>query len=95
MHTKTKDTMLSRNTCRRRKPVQWKRIIDVYRKTLASDGIAGLYRGFSVSCVGIIVYRGPYFGMYDSLKPVVLADSIQVSNLDFVLGNLLVSFPHI
>jgi hypothetical protein len=31
--------------------------IDVYRKTLASDGIAGLYRGFSVSCVGIIVYR--------------------------------------
>ncbi|RXH75953.1 hypothetical protein DVH24_042740 [Malus domestica] len=24
------------------------------------------------SCVGIIVYRGLYFGMYDSLKPVVL-----------------------
>ncbi|KAF3612424.1 ADP,ATP carrier protein [Capsicum annuum] len=47
-------------------------MIDVYRKTLASDGVAGLYRGFNISCVGIIVYRGLYFGMYDSLKPVLL-----------------------
>merc|ERR1719495_2341898 len=33
-------------------------LIDVYRKTLKSDGIQGLYRGFVISCVGIIVYRG-------------------------------------
>lgn len=24
-------------------------LVDVYRKTLASDGVAGLYRGFSIS----------------------------------------------
>src|SRR5690349_6958389 len=48
------------------------RLFDVYKKTLASDGIVGLYRGFNISCVGIIVYRGLYFGMYDSLKPVLL-----------------------
>ncbi|KIY91346.1 ADP,ATP carrier protein [Monoraphidium neglectum] len=47
-------------------------MVDVYRKTIASDGIAGLYRGFVISCVGIVVYRGLYFGMYDSLKPVLL-----------------------
>ncbi|PHT32882.1 ADP,ATP carrier protein, mitochondrial [Capsicum baccatum] len=47
-------------------------MIDFYRKTLASDGVAGLYRGFNISCVGIIVYCGLYFGMYDSLKPVLL-----------------------
>merc|ERR1712136_412351 len=31
-------------------------------KTLKSDGIQGLYRGFVISCVGIFVYRGMYFG---------------------------------
>ncbi|KAL8461239.1 hypothetical protein ACS0TY_032634 [Phlomoides rotata] len=57
---------------------QFNGLIDVYKKTLKSDGIAGLYRGFNISCVGIIVYRGLYFGMYDSLKPVVLTDKLQV-----------------
>ncbi|KAF5205285.1 ADP,ATP carrier protein [Thalictrum thalictroides] len=44
-----------------------------------TDGIAGLYRGFNISCVGIIVYRGLYFGMYDSLKPVLLTGNLQDS----------------
>lgn len=57
---------------------QFNGLIDVYRKTLKSDGIAGLYRGFNISCVGIIVYRGLYFGMYDSLKPVILTGKMQV-----------------
>merc|ERR1712117_154308 len=57
-------------------------MIDVYRKTFASDGIAGLYRGFVISCVGIFVYRGLYFGLYDSLKPLLVGDS----------GSALVSF---
>ncbi|XP_057798003.1 ADP,ATP carrier protein, mitochondrial-like [Salvia miltiorrhiza] len=62
-------------------------LIDVYRKTLASDGIAGLYRGFNISLVGIIVYRGLYFGMYDSLKPIVLTGNLQDSFLaSFGLG---------
>lgn len=59
--------------------------MDVYRKTLATDGIAGLYRGFVISCVGIVVYRGLYFGLYDSLKPALgpYADNFLAS---FVLG---------
>ncbi|KAF2317740.1 hypothetical protein GH714_039722 [Hevea brasiliensis] len=56
---------------------QFNGLIDVYRKTMQSDGVAGLYRGFNISCVGIIVYRGLYFGMYDSLKPVVLTGKLQ------------------
>jgi solute carrier family 25 (adenine nucleotide translocator) protein 4/5/6/31 len=47
---------------------QFNGLVDVYRKTLATDGIAGLYRGFVPSVVGIIVYRGLYFGVYDSLS---------------------------
>lgn len=64
---------------------QFDGLIDVYRKTLKSDGIAGLYRGFNISCVGIIVYRGLYFGMYDSLKPVLLTGSLQVSIMLFII----------
>jgi len=63
---------------------QFNGLLDVYKKTLATDGIAGLYRGFVPSVVGIVVYRGLYFGMYDSLKPVVLTGSLQ--------GNFLASF---
>ncbi|EON63432.1 ADP,ATP carrier protein [Coniosporium apollinis CBS 100218] len=66
---------------------QFNGLVDVYKKTLASDGIAGLYRGFIPSVVGIIVYRGLYFGMYDSLKPVVLVGPLEGSFLaSFLLG---------
>jgi solute carrier family 25 (adenine nucleotide translocator) protein 4/5/6/31 len=51
---------------------QFNGLIDVYKKTLASDGIAGLYRGFLPSVVGIVVYRGLYFGLYDSLSSSLL-----------------------
>jgi len=50
---------------------EFKGLFDVYSKTFRSDGIGGLYRGFVVSCVGIVVYRGFYFGFYDTLKPMV------------------------
>jgi len=65
---------------------QFNGLIDVYKKTLASDGVAGLYRGFNISCVGIIVYRGLYFGMYDSLKPVLLTGSLQVGFIHTLLN---------
>jgi len=66
---------------------QFNGLVDVYTKTIKTDGIQGLYRGFNISCVGIVVYRGLYFGMYDSLKPVVLQGSLQGSFFaSFFLG---------
>ncbi|KAJ5487298.1 mitochondrial ADP/ATP carrier [Penicillium desertorum] len=66
---------------------QFNGLIDVYRKTLATDGIAGLYRGFGPSVLGIVVYRGLYFGMYDSIKPVLLVGPLEGSFLaSFLLG---------
>eukprot|EP01115_Flamella_aegyptia_P001878 TRINITY_DN1312_c0_g1_i1.p1 TRINITY_DN1312_c0_g1~~TRINITY_DN1312_c0_g1_i1.p1 ORF type:complete len:316 (-),score=165.98 TRINITY_DN1312_c0_g1_i1:47-994(-) len=66
---------------------QFNGLVDVYRKTLATDGVVGLYRGFNISCVGIIVYRGLYFGVYDSLKPVVLVGNLRDNFLaNFLLG---------
>lgn len=66
---------------------QFNGLVDVYRKTFASDGIVGLYRGFVISCVGIVVYRGLYFGLFDSLKPVLITGSMKDSFLaSFLLG---------
>jgi len=66
---------------------QFDGLVDVYRKTFASDGIAGLYRGFVVSCAGIIVYRGCYFGFFDTLKPIVLTGNLADNFLlNFCLG---------
>jgi len=64
---------------------QFNGLVDVYKKTLASDGVAGLYRGFVISCVGIVVYRGCYFGFYDTLKPVLLGENAGVM-VSFALG---------
>merc|ERR1712002_588213 len=60
---------------------QYNGLVDVYRKTIASDGISGLYRGFAISCVGIFIYRGLYFGIYDTLKPIFI-------------GKMAPSWPH-
>ncbi|KAF9020885.1 mitochondrial carrier [Hymenopellis radicata] len=66
---------------------QFTGLVDVYRKTLRTDGVRGLYRGFGPSVLGIVIYRGFYFGCYDSLKPVVLVGNLQGSFLaSFFLG---------
>merc|ERR1712061_223406 len=64
---------------------QFNGLIDVYVKTLKSDGIQGLYRGFTISAVGIFVYRGTYFGLYDTLKPLPLGKDAGVG-ISFLLG---------
>ncbi|KAJ9677228.1 hypothetical protein PVL29_022304 [Vitis rotundifolia] len=63
---------------------QFKSLLDVYSKTLSTDGIAGLYRGFGISIMGITLYRGMYFGIYDTMKPIVLVGPFE--------GNFFASF---
>ena len=42
---------------------------------------------FLSQCVGIVVYRGLYFGLYDSLKPVLLVGTLADSFFaSFMLG---------
>merc|ERR1712179_477265 len=41
---------------------QYNGLVDVYKKTIASDGIAGLYRGL-------------YFGIYDTAKPIFIGEN--------------------
>ncbi|WOK95495.1 hypothetical protein Cni_G04202 [Canna indica] len=75
---------------------QFRGLLDVYRKTLASDGIVGLYRGFSVSIMGITLYRGLYFGIYDTMKPVVLVGPLEGNFFaSFILGWSVTTFSGI
>ena len=53
---------------------QFNGLLDVYKQTIRTDGISGLYRGFGISVVGIFIYRGLYFGLYDSCKPIFFKD---------------------
>jgi len=43
---------------------------DTIMKTAKTSGWfkGGVYNGFAISCVGIIIYRGAYFGIYDSTR---------------------------
>jgi len=66
---------------------QFNGIIDCYVKTIKADGVRGLYRGFVISCTCIFVYRGLYFGLYDSLKPIVLGTGSDIAWFHtFLLG---------
>lgn len=65
---------------------QYKGLVDVYKQTLKTDGIAGLYRGFVISCIGIVIYRGLYFGVFDSVKPSIPATMKDSFFVNFALG---------
>lgn len=45
---------------------QFNGLADCLVKIFKSDGPLGLYRGFGISVLGIIAYRGAYFGLFDT-----------------------------
>jgi len=47
-------------------------LADCLRKVYTTDGIRGLYSGFTVAFFSIFVYRGLYFGVYDFGKKALL-----------------------
>jgi solute carrier family 25 (adenine nucleotide translocator) protein 4/5/6/31 len=56
---------------------EFKGLVDVYVKTFKADGFGGLYRGFVISFIGIFIYRGFYFGLYDTIMP-YFSDDVNV-----------------
>jgi solute carrier family 25 (adenine nucleotide translocator) protein 4/5/6/31 len=63
---------------------QYSGLVDVYRQTITTDGLPGLYRGFVISCLSIFIYRGFYFGIYDTIKP-FLGENVGLL-ISFALG---------
>ena len=48
--------------------------------------MGGLYRGYPVSVVGIVVYRAGYFGFYDAGKQVFFKDGGQNTSVFLKFG---------
>ena len=53
---------------------------------MKADGVAGLYRGFVISCVGIVIYRGLYFGLFDTVNPLFPEHLRENFFANFLLG---------
>lgn len=49
-------------------------LLDCIRKVAVRGGPFALYQGFGVSVQGIIVYRGAYFGLFDTAKGIIFED---------------------
>lgn len=60
-------------------------LIDCLKKSAQKGGIGGLYNGFGISVVGIIMYRASYFGAFDTGKVVLFSD-FKKSNIFYQWG---------
>lgn len=47
---------------------QYNGVVDIWKNITKVDGTRGLYKGIGLALTGVIVLRGLYFGLYDSLK---------------------------
>jgi solute carrier family 25 (adenine nucleotide translocator) protein 4/5/6/31 len=56
------------------KDFQYKGLMDCVTKVSRTTGFWSLYKGFGVSVQGIVVYRGAYFGLYDTAKSAVFVN---------------------
>ena len=71
-------------------------LADCLRKTIHRSGFLSIYKGFGVSVLNVIVYRGAYFGFYDSaigwLKPKNIVFKFMVAQI-VVMSAGLASYP--
>eukprot|EP00921_Rhytidocystis_pertsovi_P012437 GHVQ01020224.1.p1 GENE.GHVQ01020224.1~~GHVQ01020224.1.p1 ORF type:complete len:397 (-),score=76.89 GHVQ01020224.1:1924-3000(-) len=67
---------------------QFTGLSDCVKKIYKNDGIRGMYYGFGVSVLGIVVYRAAFFGMYDTAKQLIYEGGEKKNNplLNFGLG---------
>jgi|JI61114C2RNA_FD_contig_61_28832_length_706_multi_1_in_0_out_0_1 hypothetical protein len=40
----------------------------VVSNTLKHNGVAGMYKGATIFSLGLVLFRGTYFGVFDTLK---------------------------
>uniref|UniRef100_A0A1I7WEA3 ADP/ATP translocase n=1 Tax=Heterorhabditis bacteriophora TaxID=37862 RepID=A0A1I7WEA3_HETBA len=59
---------------------EYRGFMDCITKTVKSEGVIGLYRGFFISIQTYFIYRAIYFGMYDTIRHFVEKDK---KNLHF------------
>ena len=56
-------------------------LVDCLGKTAGRGGPLALYQGFGVNLQGIIIYRGAYFGLYDTAKGALFGEDARNASL--------------
>lgn len=74
---------------------QYTGLIDCLVKTVKSDGIIGMYRGFIVSVQGIIIYRATYFGFFDTAKGMLPDPKNTPFLISFAIAQMVTTFAGI
>ncbi|CAD8122186.1 unnamed protein product [Paramecium sonneborni] len=59
---------------------KYKGLIDCTKKLFMKRGIKGIYRGFGISVSSVSLYRGIYFGIYDTAKGTIFNNSAMKKN---------------
>ena len=68
---------------------------DIIKKVNKRNGLTGFYKGYPISILGIFIYRGSYFGLFDTFKHLA-GDNIMVMWLfaQFITtGALFLAYP--
>ncbi|CAB3406121.1 unnamed protein product [Caenorhabditis bovis] len=53
---------------------EYKGLVDCTVKTIKSEGVGALYRGFPISLQTYFIYRSVYFGLYDAIRNTINTD---------------------
>ncbi|XP_011201556.1 ADP,ATP carrier protein [Bactrocera dorsalis] len=70
-------------------------LFDCIKKIFKTDGFMGLYRGFIVSVQGIIMYRGAYFGCYDTARELMPDPKNSPIWVNFLIAEAVTTFAGI
>ncbi|CAI2375420.1 unnamed protein product [Moneuplotes crassus] len=88
-------TRLAVDIGRNKKERQFQNIYDVASKIMRSDGLTGFYRGLSITLLLTVLYRGSYFGLYDTGKAYLFKDHNKQNFLGlWFLGTLTTCFSN-
>ena len=71
MHLKVMNDATQKGETRR-----YRGFFHCFREVVRNDSPFALYRGMLLSFVGVVVYRGLYFGLYDSGRQLVPKNNI-------------------
>uniref|UniRef100_A0A8R1HVT7 ADP/ATP translocase n=1 Tax=Caenorhabditis japonica TaxID=281687 RepID=A0A8R1HVT7_CAEJA len=63
-------------------------MFDCARKIIKSDGVRGLYKGLVPSLQYMIIYRGAYYGLFDTTAPYMNRDGKMTFTQAFLVGQV-------
>ncbi|CAD6196410.1 unnamed protein product [Caenorhabditis auriculariae] len=67
-------------------------MIDCMKKIVKHDGIRGLYKGLVPSLQYMVLYRGAYYGLFDTAVPYVASNGRQLSFMGAFMTGQVVTF---